>query len=128
MSDQFSQVKWGRVILTAGVVYLLSFLTNFIVVTIYAFVLAFQARGTPDQAMIQAFANQYAPWIGPLSLLLFTFLGARHIVKRVELAFPLHGILLGTIAGLINIAFGFSLSDLLLMALTITVGWLGARK
>jgi len=32
-----------------------------------------RVSGAPDQAMIQAFANPYAPWIGPISLILFTF-------------------------------------------------------
>lgn len=101
----------------------------FLVVRGYASVLAFQARGAPNRALITAFANQLAPWIGPISLLLFTFLGARHLARRVDAALPLHGIILGALAGLINFAFGgLELTDLLVTVLTVGAGWLGARK
>ena len=73
MKTQLSQIKWGRVVLTALVVSVAGFLTAFLIVTAYAFTLAFQVRGAPDQTLIMAFADQYAPWIGPISLILFTF-------------------------------------------------------
>lgn len=129
MTNQLSQVKWGRVILTALVVYILSFVTVFIIVTGYASVLAFQARGAPDQIMIQAFANQYAPWIGAISLVIFTFLGARHVARRVDVALPLHGIVVGVLASLVNLIFdGFGVISLITLILTIGAGWLGSRK
>src|SRR5262245_47250683 len=103
MNNQFSQAKWVRVLLTALVVYILSFVAVFAVVTVYASILAFQARGAPDGEMINAFANQYAPWVGPIALFLFTVLGAMHIARRVETAVPLHGILVGMVAGLMNL-------------------------
>jgi len=79
-------------------------------------VLAFQARGAPDQTMIMAFANQYAPWLGPISLILFTVLGAMHVARRVESAIPLHGLILGALAGLVNLLLdGFSLNTILLI-------------
>jgi hypothetical protein len=128
MTTQLSQIKWGRVILTALAVDVISFITVFIVVTVYAGFLGFQARGAPDQAMIQSFANQYAPWIGPVSLILFTGLGARHVAKRVESALPLHGIILGALTGLVNLFFdGFGLGTLAITALTIGAGWLGSK-
>jgi len=128
MTTQFSQIKWVRVVLTALVVCLLSFLTIFVIVTGYATSLAFQARGAPDQTMITAFSNQYAPWIGPISLILFTILGARHIARRVESALPLHGVILGALTGLVNILFdGLGLSALFITILTIGAGWLGSR-
>src|SRR5262245_25979464 len=111
MTAQLSQIKWGRVILTTVVVYVLSFLTVFLIVTGYATYLAFQARGAPDQAMITAFANQYAPWIGPISLILFTLLGAMWMIRRVETVIPLHGVILGVLASLVNTIFdGLSLN------------------
>ena len=128
MTTQLSQVKWGRVLLTALAVFILSFLLVFVIVTGYATYLAFQARGAPDQAMIQAFANQYAPWIGPISLILFTFLGAMRMARRVENAVGLHGLLVGVLAGLVNLIFdGLSLSALTITVLTVAAGWLGSR-
>ena len=128
MTAQLSQVKWGRVILTTLAVYVLSFLAVFLVVTLYAGYLGFQARGAPDQAMITAFANQYAPWIGPISLILFTVLGAMWMAQRVETAAPLHVVILGALASLVNIVFdGLSLNSLVTMMLTIAAGWLGSQ-
>lgn len=128
MTNQLSQIKWVRVVLTALVVYILSFLTVIIIVTGYATYLGFMARGAPDQTMIAVFADQYAPWIGPISLIVFTILGAMHVARRVESAIPLHGIILGALAGLVNLLFdGLSLTTLVSMVLTIGAGWLGAR-
>jgi len=129
MLNQLSQIKWIRVILTALVVYILSFLLIFAVVTVYASYLAIQARGAPDVDMINAFANQYAPWIGPIALFVFTLLGARHVAKRVDTAIPLHGVMVGVSAGLVNLLLdGFSLNSLVSLILAIVAGWLGARK
>jgi hypothetical protein len=128
MPNQLSQIKWGRVILTTLVVYIFSFLTLFVVVTAYATSLAFQARGAPDQAMITAFANQNAPWIGPISLILFTVLGARHMARRVESAISLHGMILGALTGIVNMLFdGFGLGTFIIIILTISAGWLGSK-
>jgi len=128
MTNQLSQVKWARVTLTALVVYILSFLAVLLIVTAYASYLGFQARGAPDQAQIQEFASQYAPWIGPISLILFTFLGAMHMARRVGSALELQGIALGVLVSLINIIFdGLGLGVLVATILTIASGWLGSR-
>jgi hypothetical protein len=130
MNNQFSQIKWVRVLLTALVVYIAGFLAVFIVVTAYASYLGFQARGAPDQTLITAFADQYAPWIGPISLILFTFLGAMHVARRVD-APLINGIALGVFAAIINFilegARSPDLGFLLTTILTIGAGWLGAR-
>jgi len=128
MTAQLSQIKWGRVLLTTAAEYILSFLMVFLIVTAYATYLAFQARGAPDQVMTTAFANQYAPWIGPISLILFTALGAMWRARRLEAAVPLHGVILGVLASLVNIIFdGLSLNSLLTTILTVAAGWLGAQ-
>lgn len=128
MTAQLSQIKWGRVILTTVMVYVLSFLTVFLIVTAYASYLAFQARGAPDQSMINTFADQYAPWIGAISLIVFTVLGAMWLVRRVETAAQLHGMILGVLAGLLNIIFdGLNLSTLAATLLTVAAGWSGSH-
>lgn len=128
MTSQLSQIKWVRVVLTALAVYIASFLTVFLIVTLYASYLGFQARGAPDQAMIEAFASQYAPWIGPISLILFTILGAMWLARRVSNAVELHGIVLGVLVSLVSIVFdGLSVSTLVTIVLTIGAGWLGSR-
>ena len=128
MNNQLSQIKWGRVTVTALAVYILSFLTIFIIITGYATYLGFQARGAPDPTLIASFANQYSPWIGPISLILFTLVGAMLMARRVENAAPLHGIILGLLTSLINLVFdGLSLNALAITILTIAAGWLGSR-
>lgn len=129
MTSQLSQIKWVRVVLTALAVYIASFLMTFLIVTVYASILAFQARGAPDTTMITTFADQYAPWIGPISLILFTILGSIHVARRVGNAVELHGIVLGILVSLVNIILGGSigLDVLLTTILTIGAGWLGSR-
>ena len=131
MTSQLSQIKWVRVILTALVVYIASFITVFIVITAYATYLGFQARGAPDQNLITAFAGQYAPWIGPISLILFTFLASMLMGRRLDAAVQPNGIALGVFASLINLIFegarAFDASFLITVILTIAAGWLGAR-
>ena len=130
MTNQLSQIRWGRVTWTALTVYGASFLIVFLIVTAYAFYLAFQARGAPDQSMIQAFASQYAPWLGNITLILFTFLGALWLAGFVRTGLQLHGLALGLLVSLVNIIFAigsFDLNTLLTTILVIGSGWLGGR-
>jgi hypothetical protein len=130
MTNQFSQIRWGRVTWTALAVSGASFLIVFLIVTAYAVYLALQARGAPDQTMIQAFANQYAPWIGPISLILFTFLGAMWLAGFVKTGIQLHGLVLGVLVSLVNMIFdlrSLGLSSLITTILIIGSGWLGGR-
>jgi hypothetical protein len=130
MTNQFSQIRWGRLIWTALIVYGASFLIVFLIVTAYASYLAFQARGAPDQSMIFAFANQYAPWLGTISLILFTFLGALWLARFVRTDLQLHGLVLGLLVSLVNIIFAigaFDLNTLITTFLVIGSGWLGGR-
>jgi hypothetical protein len=130
MTNQLSQIRWWRVTWTALTVYGASFLIVFLIVTAYASYLAFQARGAPDQSMIQAFANQYAPWLGPISLTLFTLLGAMWLASFVRTRLQLHGLVLGALVSLVNIIFdisSLSLTTLLTTLLVIAAGWLGGR-
>ena len=127
MTTQLSQLKWGRVIVTALVVFVASFLLTFLIVTVYASILAFQARGAPDMAMINAFADQYAPWLGPISLIVFTFLGALHIARRVDSSVTFHGVASGVLVSLANIILdGLSLSTLAVTILIVAAGWIGS--
>lgn len=114
--------------MTALAVYIVSFLTVILVVTVYASYLGFQARGAPDQAMINAFANQFAPWMGPIALFVFTILGAMYVARRVDSAIPLHGVMVGVLAGLFNLLFdGFNLNALVSLILAVGAGWLGTK-
>ena len=131
MTNQLSQIRWWRVTWAALTVYGASFILVFLIVTAYASYLAFQVRGAPDQTMIQEFANQYAPWLGVISLVLFTLLGARWLASFVKIDLELHGLVLGVLVALVNMIFegtdAFSLNSLLGTAILIGAGWLGGR-
>ncbi|HAV78830.1 MAG TPA: hypothetical protein DCX53_15880 [Anaerolineae bacterium] len=131
MADQLSQIKWGRVVLTTIIVFVVAFLTITLVVTVYATYLGFQARGAPDPEMITAFANQYAPLLGSIFLILFTFLGARHIARRVESAPSINALAVGLLGGLVHTASSFTnlfdLNALPVSILVVGAGWLGGR-
>jgi hypothetical protein len=131
MTNQLSQIRWWRVIWTALTVSGASFLLVILIVTVYAGYLGAQARGMPDQAKIQQFANQYAPLIGPISLILFTFLGARWMASFVRTETEIHGLVLGVIVSLVNLIFeglgSLGLDTLIIAILIIGGGWLGGR-
>jgi hypothetical protein len=131
MTNQLSQIRWWRVTWTALAVYGASFILVFLIVTAYASYLAFQVRGAPDQTMIQQFANQYAPWFGAITIVLFTLWGARWLASFVRADVQLHGLVLGVIVALVNLIFegvgAFSLTSLLTAVLVIGAGWLGGR-
>jgi hypothetical protein len=131
MTNQLSQIRWWRVTWTALAVYGASFILVFLIVTAYASYLAFQVRGAPDQTMIQQFANQYAPWLGAITIVLFTLWGARWLASFVRADVQLHGLVLGVIVALVNLIFegvgAFSLTSLLTAVLVIGAGWLGGR-
>ena len=131
MTNQLSQLRWGRVAWTALTVYGVSFVIVILIVTAYATYLGVQVRGAPDQTLIQAFANQYAPWIGPGCLILFTFLGALWLARFVRTDLELHGLALGVIVSLVNLVFEsmgtFSLTTLIATILIIGAGWMGGK-
>jgi hypothetical protein len=131
MTNQLSQIRWWRLTWTALTVYSASFLLVFLIVTAYASYLGFQARGAPDPSMIMEFANQYAPWFGPISLILFTLLGTRWLASFVRTDTQLHGLVLGVLVALVNLIFegigAFNLSSLLITLLIVGAGWLGGR-
>ena len=131
MPSQLSQIKWARVVITTLVVFVAAFLAVTLVVTVYASYLAFQARGAPDQEMINAFAGKNAPWLSSIFFILFTFLGARHAARRVEGAAQINALAVGVLSGLVhagsNLLDLFDLNALPVSILAIGAGWLGGR-
>jgi hypothetical protein len=127
VANQRATIRWVRVIVTAIVVSIISFVLLFALVTAYAAVLGFQARGAPDPALIRQFANQVGPWAGPIILIFVTLVATARLGRREGAAGPLNGLAVGVLAGLLNLLIGFSLSlgDLAAFVLTAAAGWLG---
>src|SRR5262249_55960484 len=92
----------------------------------YATVLGFQARGAPDPTQIAAFANQSAPIVGPLGLLILTFVGAVWLARRPKVTGPVNGLALGILVGAVSL-FSRSLGiiAIALALLVVLAGWLG---
>ena len=109
MKDQFSQVHWGRVLLTGVLVVILVFILNTVLL-----VLATHVWGRPDQAQI---AIQVSSWSTYILLLLLTFGGAVWVARTVERETLLHGLLVGLVVGFILLLLSLGSGSPLLMAL-----------
>ena len=120
-------MKWGRILLAAVVVPVADLLVITLVVTAYAFKLAFQARGAPDQVRITQFAEQFgrSSWFVIAAVL--TLLAAAWVAHRAHRATRRHGAVVGVIAGITTSfpGFTFSLQTLGEFALTVAAGVLG---
>jgi hypothetical protein len=127
MAPRLSNIRWGRILVAVLVVFLLSFTLVFCVVFVYGFGLAFQARGAPDSAQIQRFADQVAPWLGPLSLIGLTLLASLLLARRGVASPRAHGLLVGIGVAVISLFFDppTNLANLVALILTIGAGWLG---
>jgi hypothetical protein len=115
----------------AFAVVVVSFLALFVPIIIYAFVLAFRARGVPDQAAINHFAATISPSLMPWLERLLTLALAFWVVRRTEAASVVDGLLVGVLSGLLSVAvmlsFGAHLTTRSLLAFLILagLGWVG---
>jgi hypothetical protein len=120
-----------RILGAALAVVALSFLVLFVPIILYAFVLAFRARGAPDQAAINHFAATISPALMPWLERLLTLFLAFWVVRRAEVAHAFDGLLLGVASGLLSLAvmlaFGGHLAarSLLVFLVLAGLGWLG---
>jgi NO-binding membrane sensor protein with MHYT domain len=120
-------MKWGR-ILVAGIgtcVAVLLVIT--LVATGYAFKLAFEVRGAPDQARIGQFAEHLGRSFWWVLQILLTAPAAAWAARKVQRSPQLHGVLVGLVAAATGsaIAFTVSVRTLAAFALTVGAGWLG---
>ena len=122
MKAQFSQLHWGRVLLTGVLVVMLVVILNTVLL-----VLATHVWCQPDQAQI---AIQVSSWSTYILLLLLTFGGAVWVARTVEREPLLNALLMGVVVGLIlcllSLGFGSSvLWALLTLVLNMAAGFLG---
>jgi hypothetical protein len=131
VDQRSSGTRLRRVLIAGFAVTASSFLLLFVPVIIYAFVLAIQARGAPDQAAINHFAATMSPALMPWFERLLTLLVAFWVVRRNEEARASDGLLVGVLSGLlalaVTLAFGGRLSfgSLLVILVLVALGWLG---
>ena len=131
MVYDFNKIHWLYVVGSAVAVILLSFLAITVITFGYAFVLAIEVRGRPDQAVISHFASAISRWLMPLLEMFFTFFVAMFVSKKIENNSSLHGLFIGTFAGLLsvvlNLSFGgrFQYSTIFFFLLIIGLGYSG---
>jgi len=131
MNYSLSNIRWLRVLGAAVAVIAVSFVILMVVIIIYAFVLAFQARGTPDQNAINHFAARVCPKLMPWLEMALTLVVALIVARRAEKASIIHGLFIGMLAGLLSLAvklaFGgrLGLHSLGVFLIVVGLGWLG---
>ena len=109
MKAQFSQMQWGRVLLTGVLFVILVVILNTVLL-----VLATHIWSQPDQAQI---AIQVSSWSTYMLLLLLSFGGAVWVARTVERESLLHGLLMGLVVGIILCFLSLGFGSPILMAL-----------
>jgi hypothetical protein len=99
VANLLARARWPRVLGAAAAVIVLSFLVLMGIIAAYAFVLAFQTRGVPDQTAINHCAATISPGLMPWLDALLTFLIAWHVSRETE-ASKADGVLVGLLSGL----------------------------
>jgi hypothetical protein len=131
MNHSLSSIRWLRVLSAALAVVALSFLILTVIVAADAFVLAFQARGAPDQTAINHFASRISPRVMPWLEVVLTFLAAVVVGRRTEKASAIQGLFIGILAGLLSLAVPLAfagrlgLRNLVLFLIIVGLGWGG---
>ncbi len=102
MKLRLTNIRWIRIVVSSILIIVFSFLVVTIITAGYAFALAFEAHGKPDQAAIGHFAATISRWIMPLLEMFFTFIIALISTKKTGNNISIHGLLIGILAGLIG--------------------------
>ena len=120
-------MKWGRILVAGFGTCVAVLLIITLVVTGYAFKLAFEVRGAPDQTRIAQFAEDLGRSSWWVLQILLTVPAAAWAVRKVQSSRQLHGVLTGLVVAATGLAMGFTMSvrTLAEFALTVGAGWLG---
>ena len=113
MKAQFTMMQWGRILLTGVLVVILVIILNTV-----SLVLASHVWSQPDQAQL---AIQVSAWSTYILLLLLTFGGAVWVARTVEREPLLHGLLMGSVVGLVLCILSMGFGNPILMALLVLV-------
>lgn len=121
-------MKWGRILLAGIGTSVAVLLVITLVVTGYAFKLAFEARGAPDQTRIGQFGEYMGRSTWWILQILLTVPAAAWAGRTVQRSQKLHGVLVGLVVAATGLAMGstMSLRTIAEFALTVGAGWLGA--
>jgi hypothetical protein len=115
-------IRFGRIIIGGILVPLMSVLLITLIVTIYAFTLAFQAKGAPDQNSISHFAGNMGRSYGGILQIVLTIPASLWSFRKIDAKLPVHGLLIGILASILGMVMSFSLSLLAIGELIVTTG------
>ena len=120
-------MKWSRILVAGIGTSVAVFLVITLAATGYAFKLAFEVRGAPDQARIGQFAAHLGRSYWWVLQILLTVPAAAWAVRRIQKSPELHGVLVGLVAAAAGLAISFTVSvrTIAAFALTVGAGWLG---
>jgi len=131
LSFNLSNFKWGWVILGVAIAFVIAYGSSICVVTGYATYLAFQARGAPDQTMINKFAANTAMAIVSTLIGVGTFVGGLLAGRKAKSDVLQNGLAVGLITALIGLVFSFlsslNLWTVVSFALSVGGGWVGGQ-
>jgi hypothetical protein len=135
MTSSALRIKWTSVVIASISVWLLSFAVVAATIFAYAFSLGWAARGAPDFAAIQRFADTVGPLWGARLGLILTGIAALWLGYRVNAAPIWHGLLVGAVVAGIPFAmrdqFQFDVVRLAFFFSTVVAGgiggWLGSQ-
>lgn len=120
-------MKWGRILVAGIGTYAAVLLVITLVVTGYAFKLAFEVQGAPDQTRISQFAEHLSRSSWSVLQILLTVPAAAWAVQKVQRSHQLAGVLIGLVVAVTGLAMAFTMSirTIAEFALTVGAGWLG---
>jgi hypothetical protein len=120
-------MKWGRILVAGIGTQAAVLLVITLVVTGYAFKLAFEVQGAPDQTRIGQFAGDLGRSFSWVLQILLTVPAAAWAVRKVQSSHQLHGVLIGLVVAVAGFVMGFTISfrTIAELALTVGAGWLG---
>jgi len=120
-------MKWGRILVAGIATYAAVLLVITLVVTAYAFKLAFEVQGAPDQTRIGQFAEYLSRSSWWILQILLTVPAAAWAARKVQSSHRLHGVLIGLVVAVAGFVMGFTMSfrTIAEFALTVGAGWLG---
>ena len=126
-----TNIRWLRILGVALGVVVTSFFFVTVITAVYAFILAFQARGTPDQTAIGHFAGKISRWLIPLLEILITLFASAMMVRKTKNTNVIHGLFVGILVGLLSIivtlifAHHLGFYNSIFFLITAGLGWLG---
>jgi hypothetical protein len=120
-------MKWGRIVLIGIAVPAAVLLLITLATTVYAFKLALEVRGAPDQVRIGQFAAHLGRSDWSVLAILVTVPAALWSALRIPASRALHGALIGVVVAAVGLLLGFTMSvrTIVEFVLTVAAGWLG---